>query len=180
MGWRRWSAVVVGFIGVLIVLRPGFHVLKLGHFAALTGGFAGAVTVVLLRHLGNSEKPISLYGAGLIGPLGVGLVLSLPHFVVPTTAHDAIFLVSYGLMGAAGNILMMVSGRMSPASFVAPTQYSQMLWCIGLGYGLFVDRLDWVMIIGAVIIIGAGLFTFAREKVKQPRATTLHPPVHPQ
>jgi drug/metabolite transporter (DMT)-like permease len=180
VGWRRWSAVVVGFIGVLIVLRPGFHVLKLGHFAALTGGFAGAATVVLLRHLGNSEKPISLYGAGLLGPLGVGLALSLPHFVVPRTIHDAIFIVSYGLMGAAGNILMMVSGRMAPASIVAPTQYSQMLWGIALGYGLFGDRLDWVMILGAIIIIGAGLFTFARETVKQPRATTLRPPVHPQ
>jgi S-adenosylmethionine uptake transporter len=179
VGWRRWSAVAVGFIGVLIVLRPGFHVLKLGHFAALGGGFAGAVTIVLLRYLGNSEKRISLYGAGLVGPLAAGLVLSLPHFVMPTT-HDLIFITSYGLMGAAGNILMIVSGRMAPASIVAPTQYSQMLWGIGLGYGVFGDRLDGVMILGAVIIIGAGLFTFARETVKQPRASARHPPVHPQ
>jgi drug/metabolite transporter (DMT)-like permease len=179
VGWRRWSAVVVGFIGVLVVLRPGFETLKLGHVAALCGGFAGAVTVVLLRHLGNSEKRTSLYGAGLIGPLIAGLVLSLPHFVVPT-AHDLIFILSYGLMSAGGSVLMMVSGRMAPASIVAPTQYSQMLWGIGLGYGVFGDRLDGVMILGAVIIIGAGLFTFAREKVKQPRATALHPPVHPQ
>jgi drug/metabolite transporter (DMT)-like permease len=179
VGWRRWSAVVVGFIGVLIVLRPGFHELKIGHIAALGGGFAGAVTIVLLRHLGNSEKRTSLYGAGLIGPLVGGLALSLPHLVMPT-AHDVIFIVSYGLLSAAGNVLMMVSGRMAPASIVAPTQYSQMLWGIGLGYGVFGDRLDEVMILGAVIIIGAGLFTFAREKVKQPRVTALHPPVHPQ
>jgi drug/metabolite transporter (DMT)-like permease len=179
VGWRRWSAVVVGFIGVLIVLRPGFHELKIGHIAALGGGFAGAVTIVLLRHLGNSEKRTSLYGAGLIGPLVGGLALSLPHLVMPT-AHDVIFIVSYGLLSAAGNVLMMVSGRMAPASIVAPTQYSQMLWGIGLGYGVFGDRLDGVMILGAVIIIGAGLFTFAREKVKQPRVTALHPPVHPQ
>jgi len=179
VGWRRWSAVVVGFIGVLIVLRPGLHELKIGHIAALGGGFAGAVTIVLLRHLGNSEKRTSLYGAGLIGPLVGGLALSLPHLVMPT-AHDVIFIVSYGLLSAAGNVLMMVSGRMAPASIVAPTQYSQMLWGIGLGYGVFGDRLDGVMILGAVIIIGAGLFTFAREKVKQPRVTALHPPVHPQ
>ena len=175
----RCNAVVVGFIGVLIVLRPGFHELKIGHIAALGGGFAGAVTIVLLRHLGNSEKRTSLYGAGLIGPLVGGLALSLPHLVMPT-AHDVIFIVSYGLLSAGGNVLMMVSGRMAPASIVAPTQYSQMLWGIGLGYGVFGDRLDGVMILGAVIIIGAGLFTFAREKVKQPRVTALHPPVHPQ
>jgi drug/metabolite transporter (DMT)-like permease len=165
VGWRRWSAVVAGFIGVLIVLRPGFHALKLGHFAALGGGFAGAVTIVLLRYLGNSEKRISLYGAGLIGPLAVGFLLSLPHFVMPSGA-DVIFILSYGVLSAAGNVLMMVSSRMVQASVVAPTQYSQMLWGIGLGYGLFGDKLDGVMVIGAVIIIAAGLFTFAREKIR--------------
>lgn len=165
VGWRRWSAVVAGFIGVLIVLRPGFHALKLGHFAALGGGFAGAVTIVLLRYLGNSEKRISLYGAGLIGPLAAGFLLSLPHFVMPRGA-DLIFILSYGVLSAAGNVLMMVSSRMVQASVVAPTQYSQMLWGIGLGYGLFGDKLDGVMVIGAVIIIAAGLFTFAREKVR--------------
>jgi S-adenosylmethionine uptake transporter len=179
VGWRRWSAVALGFIGVLIVLRPGFHALKLGHIAALGGGFAGAITIVLLRHLGNSERRISLYGAGLTGPLVAGLLLSLPHFVVPT-AHDAIFILSYGLLSAAGNVLMMVSSRLAPASLVAPTQYSQMLWGIGLGYSLFADRLDGVMILGATIIIAAGLFTFAREKVKQPRFAGRTPPVHPQ
>ena len=179
VGWRRWSAVIMGFVGVLIVLRPGFHALKLGHFAAIGGGFAGAVTVVLLRHLGNSEKRISLYGAGLIGPLIAGFVLSLPHFVMPTP-RDLIFITSYGLLGAAGNVLMILCGRMAPASVVAPTQYSQMLWGIGLGYGLFGDKLDGVMILGAVVIIGAGLITFLREKVKQPKAAAQHPTVHPQ
>lgn len=179
VGWRRWSAVVIGFIGVLIVLRPGFHALKLGHFAALGGGLAGAVTVILLRHLGNSEKRISLYGAGLIGPLVAGLALSLPNFVVPTLP-ECILIAAYGLLSAAGNVLQMVASRLAPASLVAPPQYSQMLWGIGLGYALFHDRLDGVMIVGAVIIIGAGLFTFVRERVKQPKAAEQHPVVHPQ
>lgn len=165
VGWRRWSAVILGFIGVLIVLRPGFHALKLGHVAALASGFAGAVTIVVLRHLGNSEKRISLYGAGLIGPLIVGLVISLPHFAWPPL-RDLVFILSYGLMGAAGNVLMMVSSRLAPASILAPTQYSQMLWGIGLGYGLFGDRTDGIMILGAAVIIAAGLLTFAREKVR--------------
>lgn len=165
VGWRRWSAVIVGFIGVLIVLRPGFHDLKIGHFAALGGGFAGAVTIVLLRHLGNSERRISLYGAGLIGPLIGGLALSLPHFVMPNP-YQLLFILSYGVMGAGGNVLMMVSSRMAPASLLAPTQYSQMLWGIGLGYCLFGDKPDGIMLLGSLFIIGAGLFTFAREKAR--------------
>jgi S-adenosylmethionine uptake transporter len=179
VGWRRWSAVVAGFIGVLVVLRPGFHDLKIGHIAALGGGFAGAVTIVLLRYLGTSEKRTSLYGAGLMGPLVAGLMLSLPNFVLPT-AHDVVFIFSYGLLAAAGNVLMMVSSRMAPASIVAPTQYSQMLWGIGLGYCVFGDRLDGIMVLGALIIVSAGLFTFMREEVKLPRFADRHPPVHPQ
>lgn len=179
VGWRRWSAVIFGFIGVLIVLRPGFHALKLGHVAALTSGFAGAVTIVVLRYLGHSEKRISLYGAGLIGPLAVGLAVSLPHFAWPPL-RDLVFVLAYGLMGALGNVLMMVSSRLAPASILAPTQYSQMLWGIGLGYGLFGDHTDGVMILGAAIIIAAGLITFTREKAKLPQLVAEHPPVHPQ
>jgi len=72
VGWRRWSAVFAGFVGVLVVLRPGFRQLGVGHFAAMTCGMAGAVSVVALRMAGAHEKRISLYGAGVIGPLVVG------------------------------------------------------------------------------------------------------------
>jgi S-adenosylmethionine uptake transporter len=165
ISWRRWAAVATGFFGVMIVLRPGFHAVALGHVAALGGGFAAAVMIVALRYLGNSERRLSLYGAVLIGPLVIGLLLSLPYFVVPTTG-DTVFIVSYGLLYAAGNVLMMVASRMAPASLVAPAQYSQMLWGIGLGYALFGDKLDRPMILGAAVIIAAGLYTFVSENAK--------------
>jgi len=163
VGWRRWSAVVAGFLGVLVVLRPGFRVLGVGHLAAMTCGLFGAVSVVALRMAGAHEKRISLYGAGVIGPLLTGGVLMLPHFVWPD-AHQWLLLAGYGLLAGLAGVLLMLATQHAPANRVAPTQYSQMLWAIGFGYWLFGDRLDWPMLIGIGLILGSGLFTLVREE----------------
>jgi len=163
VGWRRWSAVFAGFVGVLVVLRPGFRQLGLGHFAAITCGMAGAVSVVALRMAGAHEKRISLYGAGVIGPLVVGGVLMLPSFSWPTL-HQWWLLSGYGLLAGLAGVLLMLATQLIPANRVAPTQYSQMLWAIGFGYWLFGDTLDWPMLAGIALILGAGLFTLVREE----------------
>ncbi|MET0255772.1 MAG: EamA family transporter, partial [Luteibacter sp.] len=69
VGWRRWSAVVVGFLGVLVVLRPGFRHLGQGHVAAIICGITGALSIIALRMAGATEKRITLYGAGVVGPM---------------------------------------------------------------------------------------------------------------
>jgi drug/metabolite transporter (DMT)-like permease len=84
VGWRRWAAVILGFIGVLIVLRPGFRALNIGHAGAVIGGFSGAMTIVLMRAMGGKERRISLYGAGLVGLILVSGVLMVPYFRWPT------------------------------------------------------------------------------------------------
>lgn len=163
VGWRRWLAVGIGFVGVMVVLRPGFRVLGLGHAAALTCGLSGAVSMVALRMAGPHEKRISLYGAGVVGPLLVGGLLMLPHFVWPSLAQWWL-LAGYGLLAALAGVLLMYATLLAPAARIAPTQYSQMLWAIGFGYWLFGDSLDWPMLIGIVLILGAGLFTLVREE----------------
>jgi S-adenosylmethionine uptake transporter len=163
VGWRRWSAVIVGFIGVLVVLRPGFRALGVGHFAAMTCGLSGAVSVVALRMAGPHEKRISLYGAGVIGPLASGGMLMLPSFIWPD-AHQWLLLAGYGLLAGLAGVLLMLATHHAPANRIAPTQYSQMLWAIFFGYWLFGDRLDWPMLIGIALILGSGLFTLVREE----------------
>ncbi|MBB3227295.1 S-adenosylmethionine uptake transporter [Luteibacter sp. Sphag1AF] len=165
VGWRRWSAVIVGFIGVLVVLRPGFRHLGHGHVAAIVCGIAGALSIIALRMAGAHEKRITLYGAGVIGPMVAGAVLMLPAFVWPD-AHQWFLLLGYGLLAAAGAVLLMFATQNAPANRIAPTQYSQMLWAIVFGYFLFHDTLDWPMLIGIALILGAGLFTFVREDKK--------------
>jgi S-adenosylmethionine uptake transporter len=167
VGWRRWSAVFIGFFGVLVVLRPGFRALSVGHLAALICGLFAAAAVVALRMAGPHEKRISLYGAGVVGPLIIGGLLMIPRFVWPNW-HEWGLLAGYGLLAALAGVLLMYATLIAPANRVAPTQYSQMLWAIGFGYWLFGDKLDWPMLIGIVLILGAGLFTLVREEKVTP------------
>ncbi|HTV84414.1 MAG TPA: DMT family transporter [Dyella sp.] len=167
VGWRRWSAVFVGFAGVLVVLRPGFRALGVGHLAALICGLFAACSVIALRMAGPHEKRISLYGAGVVGPLVAGGVLMIPRFIWPDL-HQWLLLAGYGLLAALAGVLLMYATLIAHANRVAPTQYSQMLWAIGFGYWLFGDRLDWPMLVGIVLILGAGLFTLVREEKVTP------------
>jgi len=162
VGWRRWSAVVAGFIGVLVVLRPGFRVLGLGHLAAIVCGLAGAISMIALRLAGPHERRVTLYGAGVVGSMLVSGALMLADFRWPDF-HQWLLLLGYGLLAALASVLLMLATQKAPANHVAPTQYSQMLWAVLLGYVVFGDRLDWPMAIGIAIILGAGLFTFVRE-----------------
>ena len=163
VGWRRWSAVVAGFVGVLVVLRPGFRPLGIGHLAAIVCGLSGAVSMIALRLSGPHEKRITLYSAGMIGSLLVAGLLMLADFRWPDFVQWGLLL-GYGLLAALASVLLMLATQKAPANHVAPTQYSQMLWAVLLGYVLFHDRLDWPMAIGIAIILGAGLFTFVREE----------------
>lgn len=161
--WQRWAAVAVGFAGVLVVLRPGFRELSIGHLAAAIGGLAAAISIVVLRKMGPAEKRLSLYGAALLGTLIVSGVLMIPQFAMPTP-YQWLFIASYGLLGAAGNVLLMTAARIAPANLVAPPQYSQMLWAIAFGYLIFDDAIDLPMAGGILLIICSGLLTLARER----------------
>lgn len=168
VGWRRWLAVVMGFVGVLVVLRPGIRALNIGHVGAVVCGVTAAVTVVLMRAQGRSETRISLYGAGLIGSVVGAFPLMLTGFVWPS-AWEWGCLLGYGLLMALGNVLVILASARAPATLVASTQYSQMLWALLLGAVVFHSALDWPMALGAAIIICSGVFTFMRETVRQPR-----------
>lgn len=174
VGWRRWMAVLTGFAGVLVVLRPGIEPFRFGQVSAILGAFSAAVTIVILRGLGPTEKRISLYGAGLIGPIVASFLLAAPHLVMPTPI-GWLWVLGYGLLAAIANVLMMMASARAPASLVAPPQYSQMLWAIGFDAVLFGIGVDGWMIAGSLIIIGAGLFTFERERIRKPRWWSRHP-----
>lgn len=171
--WQRWAAVIIGFAGVLVVLRPGFRELSIGHLAAAIGGLVAAISIVVVRALGPTEKRISLYGSALLGTLILSGILMASQVTLPS-AQQWLFLASYGLLAAIGNVLVMNSARMAPASLVAPPQYSQMIWAIGFGYFIFHDTIDLPMAFGIALIICSGLLTLARERK---RGTALPTPV---
>jgi len=168
VGIWRWSAVILGFIGVLIVLQPGFREVSIGHLGALVAGFSGAVGVVALRAMVGRENGLSLYGAGVLGSILVCGGLSVQDFLWPTAEQWA-KLAGYGLLAAGANLLIMRAAHDVPAAILGPTQYSQMLWAILLGALLFGDGIDLPMLAGIALIVGSGLLSLKRDTPLSPR-----------
>ena len=163
VGWRRWSAVIAGFIGVLVVLRPGFRELNIGHLGGIVCGLAGACNVVLMRKVGDDEHRLTLFGTTIIGNLLMAGALMWPDLRVPTTTQW-FYAAGFGLLSALGVVLLMYATLATAVNRVAPTQYTQMLWAVWLGWWLFDDQVDAWTWLGIVIILAAGLFTLLREE----------------
>lgn len=163
VGWRRWLAVAAGFAGVLIVLRPGFRELNIGHFGALLAGLCGAASVVLVRKAGDTESRVTLFTTTLVGSIVIGGVLSVSTWKglgLDTSLKTA----AYGLLSAAGGLFLMMATLKAPVNHVAPIQYTQMLWAIFIGYFMFKEGVDALTWLGIAVILVAGLFTLLREE----------------
>lgn len=165
IGWKRWSAVVAGLVGVVLVVRPGFREIVPGHFAAVGIGFCGAITIIVLRILGPSERRITLIGAALAGTIVVDGILMVPRFVTPDV-HLVPILMLAGLGAGCGQLLIVLATRLAPASHVAPTQYSQIVWATVIGAAFFSEFPDVLAMLGMLIVTFSGLFTFSREEKK--------------
>ncbi len=163
VGVRRWTAVILGFVGVIVALRPGFRELSIGHLGALLAGLGGAVSVIAFRVAPKGEKNISLFGAGLLGALVLCSLAMGAHFRWPT-AEEWGLLAGYGLLAAFANVLLMHAVFRAPATYVAPAQYSQMLWALLLGYLLFGDVIDAPTLVGVALIVGSGILILIRER----------------
>ncbi|HWL57064.1 MAG TPA: DMT family transporter [Paracoccus sp. (in: a-proteobacteria)] len=162
VGPQRWLAVAVGLAGVLVVLRPGYVPLDLGHLAALFAALSNAMAAVVVRKLGRSERTVILILWPILGNfLLTGLSLGLAYR--PMAGGDLALTALIALLGLAAGFLLILAYQNGEAANVAPMQYSQMLWAIAYGWLLFEERPDRATLIGAALIIGSGLFILMRE-----------------
>jgi drug/metabolite transporter (DMT)-like permease len=175
VGWRRWSAVLIGFIGVLVMLRPGFAPIGTGSLAALGAACASACAILLVRKLSVTETTTSIaFYSNVTAVVLTGIAFS-PTFVAPAVLDLALMAVS-GLIGGTALLVLIAAYRRSPAALVAPFQYSQMLWAILLGALVWGDLPEPAMLLGASIVAGSGLFILYRETALGRRPTaSLHP-----
>jgi drug/metabolite transporter (DMT)-like permease len=175
VGWRRWSAVALGFAGVLVMLQPGVAPIGPGALAALGAACASAVAILLVRKLSATESTASI---ALYSNLTVVLVTGclLPFdFVLPTWS-DLLLMAASGLIGGTALLILIGAYRRAPAALVAPFQYSQMVWAILLGFLIWGDVPDPAKLLGAAIVAGSGLFIVYRETALGRRPTaSLHP-----
>jgi len=163
VGWRRWLAVVVGFGGVLLVVRPGFRELHLGHLAAACAAVFSAMAMITLRKLGPTEKRGSVLLVLYLVTLAVNAPFVLLDFHMPGMREIGIVLFG-GIMGGLGQIGMMIATKLAPANRVVPAQYSQIIWAVILGAAFFHELPDGIGFVGMALVVGSGLFTFFREE----------------
>jgi len=169
VGWRRWSATVVGFLGVLIVLRPGFAEISWGHVAALASAFFFALSLIVVRRIGNAESASCLLFSMLMALIAVSAPVLPFVFVMPSAPDLAVF-VGLGLMSGLGHITLIQAFRLAPSAIVSPFQYSQIVWGVLFGLWLFGDRTDAWVIAGSTVIIASGLYILWRETVRRRQA----------
>jgi S-adenosylmethionine uptake transporter len=166
VGWRRWLAVFVGFVGVIIAIQPGAGSLSWGALAALAGSIAYAFVLVTTRKLAATDGRV-LMGWQLIGALIVGTGLIAYQGVAPLSSLDLILIGILAVGSLAGNWCVNLSLQLAPASVVVPYQYSLIIWGVLFGYLVFGEVSEAHTLIGAAIIIAAGLFIFLREQKLQ-------------
>jgi drug/metabolite transporter (DMT)-like permease len=174
VGWRRWSAVLIGFCGVLIALRPSAQTVSWPALIALGGSLSFAVLMLITRSL-RATPDIVLASSQFAGTFALGALMSPFGWVTPSLG-------SLGLFAAAGCIsvsaLLCVnrSLKLAPASVVVPYQYTMIIWAVMFGYLVFGDAPQPATIVGAAIIIGAGIYIFLRERELGRGETTVSPP----
>ena len=162
VGWRRWTAVALGFIGVLLVVKPGFRELHLGHLTAALAAVFGAVSMIVLRILGPTEKRITLLATVYTAAVVVNGILMIPGYATPRPFDFALIGLA-GVAGGLGQILMIVATRRAPANRVASGQYSQIVWAVIFGAAFFGEIPDGLSLAGMALVVLSGVITMVRE-----------------
>lgn len=162
VGWRRWSAVIVGFIGVLIAMRPSSASFSLPALIALTGSLFFAFLMIVTRTVRGSSDLV-LVSTQMVGTLILGAVLAPIGWVTPGP-RDYLLLGLLGIVALFAHACVNRSLKLAPASIVVPYQYTLILWAMVLGYLVFDDVPSLFLIAGAAIIVAAGIFIFLRER----------------
>jgi drug/metabolite transporter (DMT)-like permease len=168
VGAHRWSAVLIGFVGILVMVRPGSTELSLGHLAAVAAMLNGAVITLILRKIAGVEHAPALVSSVVLGMLLVSLPGAVLVFRTPELPHLALLAASGLLMGTA-QFVMLQAFRRAPAASVAPMQYTMMVWALLYGVVIFGDSLRANLLLGAAIVMASSLYIMHRERVRRVR-----------
>ncbi|TLP43920.1 DMT family transporter [Cohaesibacter sp. CAU 1516] len=161
--WRRWLAVATGFLGVLIIIRPGGATFQLISLLPVTTALVYALLMLSARWVDPRESVWTL----LVYLTGAGALLSaliVPLVWVPIRLEDLWFFVGIAVFGTAGMTMMTQAFRLAPASIVAPLDYTGLPWAMLFGWLIWRESLDAMTIFGAAIIIASGLFSIFQDR----------------
>jgi len=163
VGWRRWSAVLIGFIGVVVALRPSLASVTLPALTVLSGSVLYALILVTTRMLRTTDDAVLMLGQ-YIGAFAVG-ALTAPFGWTMPSGYDLALMTFLGATSVVSLFCTVRALKLASASIVVPYQYLVIFWSVLFGWLVFGDLPDLYTITGATIIIATGLYIFARERV---------------
>ncbi|MCR9069989.1 MAG: DMT family transporter [Rhodobacteraceae bacterium] len=165
VGWRRWAAIGVGFIGVLIILQPGLRVFQVEALVALAAAFLFALYGLLTRYAARRDSAATSFfwtgTAGAVVMTAVGI-----WSWEPMIARDWAWMALLCVTGAGGHYLLIKTYEVAEASAVQPFAFLQLVFAATLGIAVFGETLALNVVVGAVLVVAAGLFTLWRARVK--------------
>jgi len=162
VGYRRWTAVIVGFIGAIIVIRPGFNEISLATFAGLGTGITYAFYVITTRKLSSIDSPLlTLIFTGLSGAIIISIIV--PFVWITPNYTQWLFLIGLAAVGTLGHFFLILSLNLAEASKLAPFAYFEIVTNIIIGYYFFGDLPDRWIWIGLIIIVSSGVYITTRE-----------------
>lgn len=163
VGWRRWAAIGIGFIGVLIILQPGASVFDVSALIPLCAALMFALYGLLTRYAARKDSAAtSFFWTGTVG----ALLMTIIGFWSwePMSGADWLWMATLCVTGASGHWLLIKCYEVAEASAVQPFAYFQLVFAAVLGVAIFSEAIRMNVAIGAVLIVSAGLFTFWRER----------------
>lgn len=168
VGLRRWAGVAVGFIGALIIIRPGLGVMQWASLLVIGAAAANALYQISTRLLHNTDETMTtLFYTAMVGALVTSAIVPFV-WVMPDLTGWALMALA-GLIGGVGHFCLIRAFTLAPAPVVAPFSYSSLIWSTLFGFLFFTELPDLWTIVGALLIAGGGLYIFYREqRVKPP------------
>ena len=165
VGWRRWTAIGVGFLGMLLIIRPGSEPLSLGMGVAILGMVMFALYGIATRRVARTDSAMtSFYYTGVFG--AVVMTAIGPWFWSAMTPLDMLMMATLCVTGMTGHFVLIKAFEAAEASAIQPFAYFQTVFASAMGVFVFGEFLPVWTILGGAIVIGAGLFAFWRERVR--------------
>jgi drug/metabolite transporter (DMT)-like permease len=157
IGLRSWLSVGAGFAGALIIIRPGMHVMSGTAMIPVIGAVLWAAYQILSRRVAEVDSPeTSVFFSAAIGFIVFGSLA--PFYWIWPSAESWLFLIMNGLLGTTGHYVLIKALALAPASILQPFSYTLMVWAIVIGYVVFGDLPDGFTLLGAAIVVAAGVY----------------------
>jgi drug/metabolite transporter (DMT)-like permease len=166
VGWRRWMAVLAGFIGILIIFQPGGSVFQWAALFPLGASCTGALRDILTRKMSARESSVSMLTYSTIG-VTLGGLFSLPFGWQPVASADWMYFVFNGVLISGAHFLMIETFRHAEAALVAPFKYTTVIWATLFGYMFFAEVPGYNLIIGGAVVIASGIYILHREHLRR-------------